>query len=137
MLADGCGIPGLAVPGAGCPAEGSSRQESFCLINLGLANALAACAVLVDHNTGEVPLSGEGKAALQECLGCLGEGFSTHRVFFRQPEPPCCPRSVPTFVWFLCLVCLCEPCNVFQMRLCAAARAFVCFLLDRWLWPVM
>lgn len=111
--------------------------ESSCLINLSLANALAACTVEVNPKTGKVSLSLEGKAASQEWPGRLGEGFSTHQVIFSQLEPPCHPHSVPAFVWFLCLVCLHEPCSVFQMRSCAAARAFLRFLLGRRLWPVM
>ena len=62
-------------PSAGCPAEGSSRQESSCLISLDLANAVAACAVVVDHRTAQVTLGGEGKAALQKWMCCPGGGF--------------------------------------------------------------
>lgn len=81
------------------------------------------------------PLS-VGKAALGEWPSHPGEGFSTHQVVFSQPRPPCPPRSVPAFVWFLCLLCTCKPCDAFQTYLCAAARALVCFLLGHWLWPV-
>lgn len=131
---------GVRDPRFGRPCSRLSRrgqQQAGELLLPGQPGLSKRCAVVVDHKTGEDPLRGEGKAALQESPGRLGGSFSTHQVLFRQPKPPRHPCSVPTFVWFLCLVCLCKACNVFQMRLCATARAFVCFLLDRRLWPVM
>lgn len=132
MPAEGCGIPVLAGPAVGCPAEGSSNQESSCVISLGLAKVLAACAVEVKHRTGQVPLGRQGKVALQGCLGHLGEGFSTHQLVFSQPELPCCPCSVMTFGFSaLCVYvnpAMCFRCACVQQRelLCASCRVVGC-----------
>ena len=125
-------------PSAGCPAEGSSRQESSCLISLDLANAvvLPVQSWWITEQP-KSPSVGKGRRPCRS--GCVAQegGFSTREVVFSQPQPPCHPCSVPAFVCFLYLVCLCECCDVFQMRLCAAVRAFMRFLLGRRLWPVM
>lgn len=131
MPAEGCRIPVLAGPAEGCPAEGSSSQES-CLVSLVLAKVLAACVVKVKQRTGQVPLGRQGKAALQGRLGCLGEGFSTHQVVFSLPEPPHCPRSVLMFGFSaLCVYvnpAMCFRCAFLRQRelLCASCGVVGC-----------
>lgn len=119
-LTEGCSVRFGAVPGCQAlqqpPAEGTSRQGSTGQSSLGSANAPAACALEVNPKQAKSRSIGKERRPHRSSLG---EGFSTHQVVFCRPEPPCHPLSIPVFVWFLCCVCLCEPCDVFQMCLCA------------------
>lgn len=119
-----CAGGGVQDPRFGRPCSMLTRRgqqqagESSCLINLSLANALAACTVEVNRKTGKVSLSLEGKAALQEWPGCLGGGF--HPPCHLQPaRTALSPSLCPSF----CLVSL--PC-VFTRTLQCFSDALVC-----------
>lgn len=111
-LAEGCSL-WLSSPTAA--ARRGHQQAGECLPEQPRLSERSCCSrTRGDSQTGQVPLHRGGKAS-QEWPVCLGEGFSTHQVVFYRPEPPCHPLFVPKF---LCRVCLCEPCDVFQMCLC-------------------